>query len=715
MQPLFVYFKTVFNPGLPVLLFALRTVTAALLTLYLAFIFDLDQPKWAVMAVIIVSHPLGGMALHRSFSQVVGTTIGGSVGVLMMVLFPQAPLSFIVAMALWLGFCAAGGTLLRYTYSQAFILCGSTALVVSFLSVSDPDNSLAIAITRLTETLLAVACVCGVSLLTARPEAVARGYFAKVDDLIKLISAHAAAAIRTEESEADFNQRQMKLLGEINVLEGLRRHLYFDAPRLRHADHLVQLLGNQLVLLSARLISLRGQRELVTERWNAELPEDIQLLRNEELAILDELTITGRLLPVDSRKRFSALARRFDRQAQQAERGLDTFPDALRAMAWALRWEQSQLLQQLESILELSDALQEGRPASCAYRKTRSNPYYLDWALAGTNAARAFSALLVSGLIWIQTGWEGAMSGIILVGILCSLMATYPRPLIATQNYTRGFVGAVIVSAVYQFALLPAINATEMLLVILIPLLYVVAVGLSSPITTGIGMGFGLSSVLMIGPENVGTGHNSAMLWFEFVGAYAGACVLSLLVYMWIFPFNPAERIRYLFNESRTQVYALLKGSMIDQQSLAFESRMTDRLIMMVGVLPVTSDSCSKAMFNASLAYVALGGAFSQLKQQIRDNPLLTPDFKSRLQAGLRQSGRYIAGRPATDRTLVREGLQRLGEELERLHGGNLLASHEVSWSVLRIRASLLMVDAFIERHNKVHESIEEGVPVLAD
>jgi len=45
MQPLINYFKVVFNPGMGALLFALRTVAAGLLTLYLAFIFDLDQPK----------------------------------------------------------------------------------------------------------------------------------------------------------------------------------------------------------------------------------------------------------------------------------------------------------------------------------------------------------------------------------------------------------------------------------------------------------------------------------------------------------------------------------------------------------------------------------------------------------------------------------------------------------------------------------------------
>lgn len=76
MQPLINYFKVVIHPGGAVLRFALRTIAAGLLTLYLAFIFDLDQPKWSLMAVIIVSQPLAGMALARSFGQVIGTTLG---------------------------------------------------------------------------------------------------------------------------------------------------------------------------------------------------------------------------------------------------------------------------------------------------------------------------------------------------------------------------------------------------------------------------------------------------------------------------------------------------------------------------------------------------------------------------------------------------------------------------------------------------------------
>ena len=87
MEGLKLYARLLWRQPRETLLFALRTVAAGLLTLYLAFLFDLEQPKWALMTVVIVSQPLAGMALKRSFAQVVGTFAGAVVAVLIMALF----------------------------------------------------------------------------------------------------------------------------------------------------------------------------------------------------------------------------------------------------------------------------------------------------------------------------------------------------------------------------------------------------------------------------------------------------------------------------------------------------------------------------------------------------------------------------------------------------------------------------------------------------
>lgn len=710
MQSLLIYFKALIHPGQAVLLFGLRTIVAGLLTLYLAFLFDLDQPKWSIMAVVIISQPLAGMALARSFGQIIGTTLGAVVAVVLMAIFPQAPLPFITTLALWLALCTAGGTLLRYTSSQAFVLSGYTAVVVALLAIPDQDGTFLLAVTRVTETLLAVACVCVVSLLTARPEAVSRNYFAKVDQVIRLVATHSAAVLRTEETEADFQRRQMQLLGEISALEGLRRHLYFDAPRLRSANNLVLLLGNQLMLLTSRLTALRHQRELLTERWEGDLPLEIQQLRAEELALLDQLALQGRSLPTEARHQFVALQQQFEGLAYRAEQLTEDMSATLRSLAWALRWEQARLLQQLEQILELSDAIQEGREASCMFRG-QSSPLHLDFTLATMNAIRAFSALLVAGLIWIETAWDGARGGMILVGILCSLMATFPRPLIAAQSYARGLGLALVVSAFYQFMLVPAISDFEMLALLLAPLLYVIAVGLSSPATAGIGMGLGLSSFLMLGPQNVGTGQNTAIQWFEFAGAYVSAAMLALIVYAWIFPFRPALRIRRFYNEAREQVYQLTKSPATDEQQFAFESRMVDRLTSMLGVLPAANERDMQRLYEISLACVALGVAMHQLRQQAQNNALLTDDLHRQLSTALRQTGRFVAGRPDVRLTPLLATLHALGDELDALH----VATHEHLWSVFRMRVALLIVVSFLERHGEhLQPDRSEGEPILA-
>ncbi|MEB2518136.1 FUSC family protein [Pseudomonas sp. YuFO20] len=710
MQALLLYFKAMLNPGRGVLLFALRTIAAGLLTLYLAFVFDLEQPKWSIMAVVIISQPLAGMVLARSFGQVIGTTLGAAVAVVIMAIFPQAPLPFLITLSLWLALCTAGGTLLRYTSSQAFVLSGYTAVVVALLAVPDQDGTFMLAVTRVTETLLAVACVCVVSLLTARPEAVAKEYFDRIDQVIKLLATHASAVIRTEESEADFHRRQMQLLGQISALEGVRRHLYYDAPRLRSADDLVQLLGNQLLLLTARLTALRHQRELLLERWVGEIPSEIQHLLGEELVFLDELARQGRALPAEQRRQFAGLQQRFDALAYRSEQLTEPLKATLRSLSWSLRWEQARMLEQLETILELSDVIQSGRKASSVFRG-QANPLHLDFTLATMNAIRAWCALMVAGLIWIETGWDGARGGMVVTGILCSLMATFPRPLLAVQSYARGLGLALVVSSVLQFALVPMISSFELLALLLVPLLYAVAVGLSSPPTTGTGIGLGLTTFLLLGPANTGLGQNTAIQWFEFAGAYTCAAALALSVYALIFPFRPVLRLRRLHQENCEQVYALLKSPPTDKNQFAFESRIVDRLTTMLGLLPAIQDKPTKDLFEVSLGCMALGIALNQLRQQGQGNALLSPETQNRLSATVRETGRLVAGRPGIEVDRVLDSLHGLGDELDALH----CSVHEQLWSVFRMRVALLIVVSFLERHRAHFEpEPSPGVPELA-
>ena len=108
---------------------------------------------------------------------------------------------------------------------------------------------------------------------------------------------------------------------------------------------------------------------------------------------------------------------------------------------------------------------------------------------------------------------------------------------------------------------------------------------------------------------------------------------------------------------------------------------------------------------------MALGVALNQLRQQGQSNTLLSTDQQHRLLAAVRETGRWVAGRPGIDLEQLLETLRVLGDEMDDLHTD----VHEHLWSVFRMRVALLIVVSFLQRYPGYFQPADmEGVPVLA-
>jgi Fusaric acid resistance protein family len=57
-------------------IFAAKMTAAGLLALLVAFTFNLDQPRWALITVLIVAQPQSGLVLAKSFYRIIGTLLG---------------------------------------------------------------------------------------------------------------------------------------------------------------------------------------------------------------------------------------------------------------------------------------------------------------------------------------------------------------------------------------------------------------------------------------------------------------------------------------------------------------------------------------------------------------------------------------------------------------------------------------------------------------
>src|SRR5262245_20119995 len=137
-------------------IFAAKTTASGLLALLVAFAFNLDQPKWALLTVFIVAQPQSGLVLAKSFFRIIGTVVGAAVALLLVSLFAQERVLFLGSLALWIGLCTFASKYARNFAAYGFVLSGYTVAIVGITGALDPTNAFFIAVDRATEISLGI-------------------------------------------------------------------------------------------------------------------------------------------------------------------------------------------------------------------------------------------------------------------------------------------------------------------------------------------------------------------------------------------------------------------------------------------------------------------------------------------------------------------------------------------------------------------------------
>ncbi|HEY1744834.1 MAG TPA: FUSC family protein, partial [Granulicella sp.] len=96
-----------------VLTFAATTYLATILALFVAFLFDLQNPWWAMLTVFIAQplQPLTGAIWAKSVYRVIGTVVGGILCVVLVPLLASYQTLLLLALGVWLGICVYAGSL----------------------------------------------------------------------------------------------------------------------------------------------------------------------------------------------------------------------------------------------------------------------------------------------------------------------------------------------------------------------------------------------------------------------------------------------------------------------------------------------------------------------------------------------------------------------------------------------------------------------------
>ena len=145
------------------LVFAFKTCAAALLALFLAFWLELDEPKWALLTVFVVSQPESGLVLAKSFYRILGTIAGTLVSIALVFLFAQYGELFLASLAAWIGLCSFAARAMRNFTAYGFLLAGYTVAILGVPAAINPSGAYPLVVARFTEIVLGIACAALVS------------------------------------------------------------------------------------------------------------------------------------------------------------------------------------------------------------------------------------------------------------------------------------------------------------------------------------------------------------------------------------------------------------------------------------------------------------------------------------------------------------------------------------------------------------------------
>ena len=434
------------NEDAPVIGYMVKVLLACVLAMWLSLKFELDQPRTAMLTVAIVMQSRSGMVFAKSYYRLIGTLVGIVVSFILVALFAQERVPFLLYMALWIGLCTAGSMIYRNHQSYAFVLAGYTLCIVGLPATLAPGQTFNIGITRISEILIGLFSAALISDLVFPQRmwsvmlASVRQRFTDFCDLLQTVTAGSATATASKPT-------LLRFIGDIFRLETYRASAIMENDASRQNRLRLSQMNNEFMEVSTSFHAFtqllkrqsgQGHIEIGKALFNIyrQLADAVMLdgrsARNEQEALQISRQLT------EYRCRFTQTVTTVRRELphQLSERDyieFDTGVELLQRLADELYlYARTYSTFATPNSTKTSVALQPKAPQLEMHFDT------LAVSLAGLRGALAL-AILAS--VWIFTDWRSGIEAITLGVITSTLFATSPSP---GQTVKQFFIGAVL-------------------------------------------------------------------------------------------------------------------------------------------------------------------------------------------------------------------------------------------------------------------------------
>ncbi|MGL3211386.1 FUSC family protein [Bradyrhizobium sp. BR 1433] len=471
------------------LIFALKTFAASMLALVIALAIDLPRPYWAMATVYITSQPLAGATSSKAFFRVIGTLVGASVTVALVPNLVNAPELLCLAIALWVGLCLYLSLLDGTPRSYVFMLGGYTVALIGFPSVAEPGSIFDVALARVEEISLGIICASLVSTVVF-PRSVAPAVGGRIRSWLSDARRLSRDVLLDRGTGETRRAQRLRLATDIVEIDTLATHVAYD--RLADAGT-VRGLGEvrlRMLMLLPIITSIEDRLAALGEAALRRQPELQRLIGDIAAWIVDE-----------------------DRQRQSGEQIRTAIAErrsALDGIAPRERIITISLLLRLRELVDISadcralgDAIAAGRDISTVpltfHPESGAAPVrHRDHGMALWSAAGAAVAILICCGLWIATGWADGASAPMMAAVACSFFAAQDEPARSIRAFGLFSLVAIVIVAIYQFALVPGISHVEVLIAALAPTFLLYGFLIARPKTAPIGMALAANTATLL-------------------------------------------------------------------------------------------------------------------------------------------------------------------------------------------------------------------------
>lgn len=452
------------------LLFSLNSFVAAMLALWIGFAVGLPRPYWAMTTAYIVSQPLAGAVRSKALYRVLGTMLGGAAAVALVPNLVNAPVLLCLALALWVGACLTISLLDRTPRSYVLMLAGYTAAIIGFPAVSQPGAIFDLAVWRVVEIGLGIVCATLVhSLVFPRP--VGTVLRARLGAWLGEADRWALDVLKGADEQA-FARDRRHLAAAASEIQMLATHLPFDTTRLRETTGVVRALHERLLILIPLLSGLSDRMQALKDVADPAARRALDAV----VAWIEAGAGRGAGLDLIDRLKAEAAERRGgDWNALLVESLLARLAETVQALG-----EGHALMSRLEN----PDAPLSPNLAAATASAAR-RPMHSDLPLALLSGAAAAIAVLLSCALWIVSGWGDGASAPVMAAVFCCFFAAMDDPVPAIRSFGVFTLVSLPLSALYMFAVLPAIDGYPLLVLTLAPPLLFIGLFIPNPKTMG--------------------------------------------------------------------------------------------------------------------------------------------------------------------------------------------------------------------------------------